>query len=258
MYLSKLLYKYPLPKIILLVFALVLIAVGAVPGYLTGKWAWLSPPAVSNLKQLKELKNTGLNIPGWETTAMESLSLGNHKWLRQDIQKPDGTQASLLLFNQNSSNNQPQVEWMDLNGYLQWKTDSVSWIDFKVERQDIDSASGGKSVSTKVEPLQSAETSEVAEVKVAFFRGWTGQQTYGVVQWYAWPNGGHPAPSRWFWSDRIAQLQGKRIPWVAVSIIIPMEPLGDLERLRPVAESLGKQVQVALMSSSFTKMKDKR
>ncbi|NJK39325.1 MAG: cyanoexosortase B system-associated protein [Oscillatoriales cyanobacterium SM2_3_0] len=77
------------------------------------------------------------------------------------------------------------------------------------------------------------------------------KQTYAVLEWYAWPSGGSPAPSHWFIADRKAQLSGNRAPWVAVGVLIPIKPLGNIEEAQSLAQSLGEEVQTALMAQAF-------
>ena len=229
--------SYPLPKIVLLLFLLVCASIGAVPGYLTGKWRWAHPPEVKELDRLRQLRKTGVAIAGWKTLSQETVLIGNHEWLKQEIEilVPVGSPGSrlqkaiLLLLAQNDHADQPEVEWTDINGWQQWQTDSDRWAKFAVASPQ------GAGVAP-------------AEVEARFFRGWTNQQTYAVLQWYAVPTGGHPAPSRWFWADRLAQLSDRRLPWVAVSVLIPVEPLGDIEKSRQLAESLGQSVQAAVMA----------
>jgi cyanoexosortase B-associated protein len=109
-----------------------------------------------------------------------------------------------------------------------WKTDSRRSLHFNV-------------------PAAQPGSPEV-RVEARFFRGRTQTQTYALVEWYARSDGGHPNASQWFWLDRRAQLQGQRVPWVAVAILIPIEPLGDIEKVQPLAESLGQKVQAELIS----------
>lgn len=224
-------HRYPLPRVVLLLFLVVPAAIGAVPGYLTGKWRWAQPPEVKELDRLRSLRKTGVAIAGWKTLSQEPALIGNHEWLQQDIERvqPEGSpdsrpqKAIVLLLTQNDRADQPQVEWTDINGWQQWQTDSDRWAKF-------------------------AAGQTAAQVEARFFRGWTNQQTYAVLQWYAVPSGGHPAPSRWFWADRLAQLSDRRVPWVAVSVLIPVEPLGDIEKSRQLAESLGQSVQAAVIA----------
>ncbi len=243
-YAIMLLLKFPYRtrslKIVLLLFLLSLCIFGALPGYLSGKWRWASPPEVTALPLLRKMRETGLTFEGWQTVEKYILLVGGHDWLAIELQRqptrkssepsdrPD--KAMVMLMPQNDRADQPQVEWTDLNGLQQWKIDSFRWLEF----------------AAAVPPEQPPVT-----VEANFFRGWNEQQTYAVLQWYATPEGGHPAPSWWFWADRRAQLSNRRVPWVAVNIIIPIEPLGDIEKSRSLAESLGKTVQAALMAGPF-------
>lgn len=250
MKLTKIADSYPIQKILLLFLMLVLLGVGAVPGYIKGRWTWVSPPDIAHLKPLKELQNTGLKVSGWKTEGQQVVSIGGQKWLRlylEETDKDPKTGAIALLMNQRGAMNQPQVEWMDMDGYWRWKTDSHQLLEFEVDRADLK--------ETAIEPIDTEGMPEVTQVKARFFRGWTNQQTYAIAQWYAWPDGGSSLPSDWFWHDRLAQLQNKRVPWVAVSVIIPIEPLGNIEKARPRAESLSKEIQAALMREPFTQMK---
>jgi len=232
-----------LSRIAVIGFLLVLVGLGAVPGYWTGNWSWAKLPSVTNLKQLKAIRNQGLEIPGWETLEQATLNIGGNKWsfqtIKQDKQKP----VRLLLLPQNGPKSQPQVEWADINGFFQthaerqingkWKTDSYTKLKFNAEGSE--------------------STTSAAQVKARLFRAWNGQQTFAMVQWYAWPKGGNPLPSRWFWTDQLAQLHRTRVPWVAVCLQIPIEPLGKIEESLPLAKSLGKLIQSALMSGSFAR-----
>ena len=217
-------------KIIIVILMMVLLIGAALPGYINKKWSWMDMPQLQTLPQLQTVRKEGLTIPGWQTVKIESLGTGNKQWLKQQI-KQDNQTAIVLLFPQNYHKDQPQLEWMDLNGLLGWKTDN-----FKHDRFSV------KSTSEKLDPV---------EVEVQFFRAWTPTQTYAVIQWYAWPNGGNPSPSRWFWTDRWAQLSKNRAPWVAVSLLIPIKPLDNIQDIWPVAVSLGESVQASLMAEAL-------
>ena len=217
-----------LPRIVVLLLLLVLLASSA-PGYLTGRWSWEQPLPVTSLNQIKQLRQTGLTLPGWQIIQQQQEIIGGHKWSVQVIkQERKQMQAILLMLPQNGPKDQPQVEWTDINGAQRWNTDQYHWSRFTVE------------------PLGGA-----AKVEARFFRGWTDQQTFAVLEWYAWPTGGHATPSRWFWADQLAQWRYTRLPWVAVSILIPIEPLGEVETSWPLAQSLGQTVQAALMAGPF-------
>ncbi len=229
---QKLLRRYQLSKIAVLVFLLVLVGAVAIPGYATGRWPWTNPPPVANLKQLRSLRQNGMTLPGWQVIRVQNnVQIGGHRWLVEEI-KNHQTIAILLLLPQNGPKNQPQVEWLDIDGFHRWQTDSHRTLRFTVKLAPI--------------PDKPPPT-----VEARFFRSWTPQQTFAVVQWYAWPNGGSPATSRWFWEDSIARLLNRRASWVAVSIIVPIEPQGDIKIVEPLLESLGQTVQAQLIAEIF-------
>jgi len=229
---QKLLRRYQLSKIVVLVFLLVLVGVVAIPGYATGRWPWTNPPTVANLKQLKSLRQNGMKLPGWQVIRIQNnVQIGGHRWLVQEI-KNHQTIAILLLLPQNGPKNQPQVEWLDIDGFHRWQTDSHRTLRFTVKLTPT---------SDKSPPT----------IEARFFRSWTPQQTFAVVQWYAWPNGGSPATSRWFWEDSIARLSNRRASWVAVSIIVPIQPQSDIKIVEPLLESLGETIQAKLMTEIF-------
>lgn len=221
-----------LTKLILLFFLLMLIGLGAIPGYLKGNWSWQKPLPVTSISQMIKTRKNGLELSGWQTKTHQEVSVSNHKWLYQEIQRDPQTTAILLFRFQQEDKDQPQVEWVDLKGFQRWQTDKYSRAQF-----------------TAPSPTGNGQT----KVEAQFFRGWNRQRTYAVLQWYAWYSGGNPDPSAWFWADRIAQWQGHRVPWIAVSIQIPIEPLGEIEPVLPLAQSLGQTVQSALMAQSLQK-----
>jgi cyanoexosortase B-associated protein len=226
----------------------VLVSIAAIPSYRTGNWQWAELPPVENLTQIRQLRETGLEIPGWQTLEQQTLRLGGHKWSVQTLEGDYPKPVQLLLLPQNGPQSQPQVEWVDIDGYMrqrfiqQWQTDSYTKLPFTVKPALVDELEG-----------ISASSASTAKVKARFFRAWTQQQTFAIVQWYARPEGGHPVPSRWFWLDQLAQLRQERVPWVAVCLQIPTEPLGELEASQSIAESLSKKVQAALMAGPLAK-----
>ena len=108
MRLPKLLHL-PVSQVVLLCFLIVLIAIGAVPSYLSGNWAWVNPPQVTNFKQLKSLRQNGLALPGWQTKQQQVETIGGHKWSIQELQRDEKSQATLLLLPQISQKDQPEV-----------------------------------------------------------------------------------------------------------------------------------------------------
>ncbi|GCE92117.1 hypothetical protein NIES46_01520 [Arthrospira platensis NIES-46] len=211
---------------VLLGFLLLLFLVGTLPGFFRGSWSWSDMPDIQALPQLQTIRREGLTVPGWETTSHDTIQVGARRWSLQTLQQND-TEVLVLLFPQNYYKDQPQVEWMDLQGLQSLRTDSYRAL-----------------------PL-SLDSPQPVTVNARFFRAWNPRQTYALVQWYAWHNGGSPAPSQWFFADRQAQLRGDRAPWVAVSIMIPIEPLGDIETVATIAQSLGQDIQKQLMTTIF-------
>ncbi len=222
---SKLLKENEFPRLAALLLLLILLVIGAVPGYITGHWQWQKLPPITSIKQLRQLRHQGLNLPGWQTIEKSQQQIGGHKWLMQ-VTKKQGTQtqAILLLLPQTDSKNQPEVEWTEIQSWQQWNVAQYRPAEFTV-----------KLASTEV------------KVEARFFRASTMKQTFAVLQWYAFPNGGNPSPLRWFAADQLAQLRKQRAPWVGVSIMIPMEPLGQVETTWYDAKSIGETVQGALM-----------
>ena len=217
-----------LTRILLLLFLTIILTIGAVPGYLAGKWQWQNPPAVKTLAQLKAIRKQGIQVPGWPTQEQRSVVLGEHPWSIQQIKSDRNEEASLFLFAQNGPKDQPQIEWSEINGIQRWQTDSDGEQSF-----DFNIADKNSSVKTKI------------------FRAWTSKRTYAVMEWYAWSDGGHPSPSHWYVADRVAQLNGQRQPWVAVAILFPMEPLDDLNKYRDRLTELAKTVQIQLANQAL-------
>jgi cyanoexosortase B-associated protein len=259
-FLSKLLRQYQVPQVIALLLLVALVVIGAAPSYLAGQWPWAKPPQVTTLKQLRNLRQQGLVLPGWKALNHQVVQIGGHKWLYQEIQRDPQTTVVLLLRPQNDHTDQPEVEWTDVNWYQQQLTQQWTTDSYRHQQFTITSVALNPLTETTLPAQQTASAQAIAKVEAQFFRGWNQQQTYAILQWYAWPGGGHPAPSHWFWVDRSAQLSSafgqsrglRRVPWVAVSILVPIEPLGDIEAAWPTAQSLGQTVQAALMASPLS------
>ncbi len=221
-------------KLLVVLFILMVALTSAIPSYLDGRWAWQQVPEIKQVEQLKAIQKNGLLLPGWQVLEQDTVELGGHKWSVQAMAPTGVAQTAtlqnavwLLLRPQTWSKDMPQVDWMDINGAQQWMEDSQRQIRF-----DLQSPPG-----------------EQFYVDARFLRGWTQKGTNAVLQWYAWSKGGHPAPSHWFWADQAAQFrQRQRLAWVAVSIQMPIQPLGKIEAVQTEIEALGRLVQSALMS----------
>lgn len=232
-------------RLSIIVVLLAIALTSAIPNYFSGQWAWTQTPKVEVIQELKDLQDTGLSLPNWQTLDQQTGQIGGHKWSIQQMQakSPSGaseqpTEFVLLLLPQDWHDKQPQVEWMDLNGFLGrmarpdgsplgWTTDTQRRLTFTVS------------------PSQGAQGP--VTVNARFLRGWNQGQTYAMLQWYAWPNGGNASSSRWFWIDQWSQFRDQhRTPWVAVSVLIPMKPLGDITVHQALATSIGQEVQSAL------------
>lgn len=209
----KLTKPFSFAQFILLGLLLLLIVMGAMPGYLSGKWSWARTPKIQNIAYLKSLSQTGLTIPNYREIGQEEFTLGERPWSAQLLQKP-GQSLLLLLLPQDYHKNLPQTEWNDLRYLEKWKTDSAQTLTVPIQ-------------------VNSSRYSVVAR----YFRAWT-QTTFIIVQWYAWPGGGNFAASSWFWQDQWSQLRRQRLPWIAVSLKIPVEPTFEPKRAYPRSKRL--------------------
>ncbi len=226
------------------------IAVSALPRYFSS-WPWATPPQLPHQSALQAIRDQGISLPGWVTLEQVKDKLGGKTWSIQKLSPAadDGGLATpekgahdvavsssvfLLLRPQIWEADQPEVEWLDIKGSQHWTTDSRQKISFGV-------------------PANYSEKSKTVRISSDFFRAWNQGQTYAVLQWYAWPTGGSASPARWFWADQKAQWSRyERMPWVAVSIWLPIAPLSDITPHLADLESLGKTLQQALLQSVFT------
>ncbi|MGD1911437.1 MAG: cyanoexosortase B system-associated protein [Rivularia sp. (in: cyanobacteria)] len=220
-------------QIAALVLLLLLLAIGALPGYLKGNWQWKEPPPIINLRELKLLRKTGLTLPGWKITQQQEQQLGSGKWSLQVMEKEDSKQtAILLLLPQNGPKDQPQVEWTEINSWGR-----MQWGEWQV-------AQYRQAQFTVKQP----QLKEEIKVEARFFRASTKNQTFAALQWYAMPRLGHFSPLNWFWADQLAQWHKQRVPWVAVSLLIPMETLWQVDTTREEVKSIGQTVQAILFN----------
>ncbi len=202
----------------------VMITAVAIPQYFFGQLPWQSPPGVAQIKTIRTLKDTGLVLDGWSEELQQKISIGGDQWSVQQLTHANGAapeQMIIFLKPQGQSKDQPEVEWIDLQGAQKWQTSHQRRL-----------REGDLSIDT--------------------FRAWTSNQTFAVAQWYALPQGGHPAPHHWFWRDQTYQwTRGERLPWVAVAILLPMPPLGDISPVYPDLKRLSQLVQSSLAKAAF-------
>ncbi len=196
----------------------------AVPQYLSGQWPWHSPPGVAQIRAIRNLKETGLTIDDWSEDFQQKISIGGSQWSVQQLTHVNGAapaQMILFLKPQGQSDDQPEVEWIDLEGAQKWQTSNPRRL-------------------------------RIGTLRINTFRAWTSHQTFAVAQWYAMPESGHPAPHHWFWRDQKYQwIRGERLPWVAVSLLVPMPPLGDVSLFYSELERLSQLVQMSLGDTVF-------
>lgn len=227
--------RSPLSKLLIVLFILAIATFITLPNYFTGNWAWRRVSQLENVEALKAVQTAGLALPGWHTLEQDRLEIGGHKWSVQAIVPEAEAKTAtlqdatiLMLRPQTWQRDMPQVDWVDIDGAQRWTADSIQSLKFAV-------------------PNAVPNTGQPIEIEARFLRGWHEKQTYAVLQWYAWKTGGSSAPGSWFWTDQFSQLRDRRrTAWIAVSILIPIPPLGDINTHKPQAEALGKLVQSTL------------
>lgn len=251
--------KNYIPHIFAFLLLILILLISGIPGYLSGNWQWKEPPSVTNLKEVKQIRKTGLNLSGWETVETAERQIGGQKWLWQKIkQKNSGKTSYLLLLPQNGPRNQPQTEWTQIGSFWRWKVAQFDTPEFTTEpivkpsQSEPSQSKPSQSKPSQSKPSQIENPHTRHKIEANFFRAvLKNRQTYAVLQWYATPNGGSPSPFKWFFADQMAQIKKERIPWVAVNIMIPIEPLGEVKKNWAIAQSLGEQVQASLVLDSF-------
>jgi cyanoexosortase B-associated protein len=220
--------RFTIARSLILASLLILILIKAIPSYFQGAWPWKDLPPITNVRQLQNLRQNGLNLPEWETIEQKEVTIGNKRWSIQELRKDGSRPITLLLQPQIYYKDYPGVEWVDIDGIEKWNTDSKTELKFSLENN-----------------------AQKIPITARFFRAWNQQKTYAVLQWYAMENKGHFSSAQWFWSDVFAQLQGKRAVWIVVSLKMEIEPLGDIKKKEEFAENLGKIIQNELIKTTF-------
>lgn len=220
----------------LIVALAVLVAIAALPNYLSGQWPWQAPLDVPHLSELRNLMPSPLTLEGWQLEQHQEIRLGGNRWSFAQYRVAAGAEAvaesefALLLRPQTDRDKQPEVEWVDLQGIQRWQVSDRHTVRFDV----------------------TDETGQPIPVTSRYLRAIDGSTTLAVMQWYAWPTGGHFAPGRWFWVDQRRQWrQHERLPWVAVSILLPIEPVGDIRPHTEAMVAIAQHVQHSLLTGPF-------
>lgn len=212
-----------------------LVVIVALPNYLSGQWPWSADLPVPQLKAIRQLDQTPLSLDGWEIALHETVKMGGSNWVLTEYRTAgsDGGAAQsfgLLLKPQKSADQQPEVEWVDLQGTQGWRVNDLQTVRVTTAEQ----------------------TDQPMAVSARYFRGLNENSTLAVMQWYAWPTGGHFAPGRWFWADQGRQWQQRaRMPWVAVCILLPIEPVGDIRPHTDEMVAIAQAVQENLLATVF-------
>jgi hypothetical protein len=343
---SRTISKQQIIRAILLLVLIVAIVAGSLPSYLNNQWSWANFPKATNIKQVKSILSTGIQLPDWNTYLQQPTEVGSHRWSLQLIGKTP--ENPILVFLRPQTENpkkldrldKPEVDWEDIQGHTQKFTDTPErWVEnltYKLLKERLveklslstpNPANGNGSAAFKEEymkglspwfqkqfiaefeqqaqksfqdnfakPLEDSlgitfsawvdkqlknaldlglsawtkerfgqpkrdsqkdlkftidSDSQPFEVTARLFRAWNDKQTFAVVQWYARTDGGHYSPASWFWADRMAQLKDRRVSWIAVCLKIPIEPLGDLDKVESEITTLAVQVQKVLLETAF-------
>jgi cyanoexosortase B-associated protein len=216
-------------KAALVIALTVLACVAILPAYLTGQWPWITAPQVEQMEQLNDLAVEGIEIPGWSRQSHQTIAINGKDWSFGEYiadstgaNAPAIDQMGLLMLPQSWHSDQPEVEWVDLQGAQHWKLSSCR----------------------KVAIVLLTSAQNPADFTARLCRAATDQQTLVLLQWYAWPTGGHPAPSRWFWVNQRSQFRHYTLtPWVAVTVLVPINPLADLSDYQAQISALASRVQ---------------
>lgn len=205
-------------KVAIATVLLLLVLFAAIPNYLQGIGVGTQPIPVENLQALRQINESGIDLPSWTTREQEKIAVGGHQWSMQVME--NGEQIALILLRpQKDTKNQPEVDWVDLGNFFT-KTRDRTTVNFTVQGSDI---------------------------TANLFQAFTERQSFAVMQWYAWETGGSPAPVDWFLADQKAQLRDRRLPWIAVNLQIPIDPLADVADVQDKMIDLGKAVQQSLL-----------
>ncbi len=226
-------------KVGLVIILTTLATIVMLPAYVNGDWPWAHAPQVAHLEKLKQLSQQDLPLPGWTLISRQEVILNRQSWTLLEYQSdsslgnsssPRVDQIALLMHPQPWHSNQPATEWLNITGTQNLRLSSRSLVSFAT----------------------AVDNQQPASVTARLALGRNQQQTLAMLQWYAWPGGGHPSPGVWFWQDQWSQLiHHRRTAWVAVTLLMPMAPLADLATYQPQAIAIGSTIQQQLIAQGF-------
>lgn len=101
--------------------------------------------------------------------------------------------------------------------------------------------------STDSQNVITFNTNDNLTIKALFQRGWNTNNTVAMVNWYAWKDGGHYQPSRWFINDLKNQIKGDRTGWVAISLRLYINPLEEIKPRQEEIETIAQKIQTEIM-----------
>lgn len=208
----------------ILVIALAAIATLTwIPAISSGEWPWQQSKKTYNGESIQSLKAQSLPLPGWRVQSHGTVNINGQPWGLGEYGRDtpgDINRFGLLLRPQPWHEDKPGVEWIDLQGAQRWQAAEPTTIRLNLDAQGV---------------------------RARYFQARTEQQTLLVLQWYAWPGGGDFATSRWFWKNQLSQWQlGRHTPWIAVCLLIPINPLSNFQDHMNSAIQVGETVQTAL------------
>ncbi|MEA5420833.1 cyanoexosortase B system-associated protein [Spirulina sp. CCNP1310] len=214
---------------------LFLLLIGGMVFNFSGQTSWRKPFPVENLAALRDLRDTGLTLPGWENEGQAQLNVGGREWSVQAAAQRGQRTAIVMILPQWGPKEMPGVEWSDIDGFFRWNREGERSLSF-----------------TTTNPPTTVQARYFLARDTAATKVVPHRQTVAVLQWYATPNGGNPSAGWWFWRDQWAQVRRQRIPWVAVSLRFPIDPSSTLEDVEGDILPLAEAVQEAIAQIMLT------
>lgn len=195
---------------------------------------WRSPIQVPGASILRQIREDGLPLPVDRTAQIAKVRIGGNRWVGQDLAAEDGALATILMRPQGGSKDLPYVDWSDLDGFFKWQQEPIQTLTV-----DIPNTTPTAQVRARWFIARDPRNTRVVHFP----------QRVAVAQWYAIGTAGRPTILQWFWRDQWAQLQGRRVPWIAVSVRLPVEPGVALETTEATMTELVETIQGAIITT---------